>query len=204
MKSNVNLYQPKYQPTLRLLNLSIVVRLWGLSFLASVLVYAYFNFEQQQIESELSLVKENQKSQTMLVSELQLAVDNMQVDPQLLKTIEKNREILSSKQRVLAELSGQESLKSNGYANLMLELAQNHPKGLWLTHIQLDGQKVVMEGAANDSAIIPKWLNSLGKTNYFKGQKFADTRLYRDENQQLSFVITSGKSSTESKELKGE
>ena len=52
---------------------------------------------------------------------------------------------------------------------------------------------VLIEGAATDSAIVPKWLSSLGQTDYFRGQEFADTRLYRDSEQQLNFVISTGK-----------
>jgi hypothetical protein len=53
-----------------------------------------------------------------------------------------------------------------------------------------------MEGAATDSAIVPKWLISLGQTDYFRGQEFSDTRLYRDSDQQLKFVISTGKEPT--------
>jgi hypothetical protein len=55
---------------------------------------------------------------------------------------------------------------------------------------------VLMEGAATDSAIVPKWLISLGQTDYFRGQEFSDTRLYRDPDQQLKFVISTGKEPT--------
>ncbi len=204
MKTNVNLYQAKFQPTLRLFNLAITIRLWAVGLLVTILAYAYLNLQQQQMHQELTSAKEQLRQQDLLVSELQLAINNQQADPKLLSIIEKNQAILSSKQRVLKELSGQESLKSNGFSTIMLELAKNHPKGLWLTHINLDGTSVLIEGAASDSAIIPVWVDSLGTTAYFKGQQFADTRVYRDENQQLNFVITSGKGSTAKQEVAGE
>ena len=51
----------------------------------------------------------------------------------------------------------------------------------------------LIEGQATDSAIVPKWLSSLGQTDYFRGQEFSDTRLYRDSGKQINFVISTGK-----------
>ena len=98
--------------------------------------------------------------------------------------------------RVLNKLSGHDKLKSNSFSTLMIDLASHNQSGLWLTHINLDGMSVLIEGAATDSAIVPKWLSSLGQTDYFRGQEFADTRLYRDSEQQLNFIISTGKEPT--------
>ena len=78
----------------------------------------------------------------------------------------------------------------------MLDLASHSQDQLWLTRINLNGTSVVIEGAATDSFIVPKWLGLLGKTDYFKGQEFSDTRLYRDPEQQLNFVISTGEQLT--------
>lgn len=193
MKSRVNLYHPELHPKLRLLTLSIVMILWLFAALCCLLVYFYLESEQQNIEFEVAKAAEQKQQQTMLVEELQSAVGNLQIDPKLLKQVEINQQLISLKKRVLSELAGQEGLKSNGFSTLMIDLASHNPSGLWLTHINLDGVSVVMEGATTDSAIVPKWLSSLGQTEYFKGQEFANTRLYRDSGQQLNFVISTDK-----------
>jgi Tfp pilus assembly protein PilN len=193
MKNRVNLYHPEFHPQLRLLTLTIVILSWGLSILFCSLVYFYLTSEQQDFKSEMAKIEQNKQQQQILINELQHAVDNLNVDPKLLKQVEKNQQLIGHKKDVLNKLAGQEDLKSIGFANLMIDLASHNPTGLWLTRINLDGMNVVMEGAATDSAIVPKWLNSLGQTDYFKGQEFANTRLYRDANQQLMFVISTGK-----------
>ncbi|MFT6989353.1 MAG: Tfp pilus assembly protein PilN [Paraglaciecola sp.] len=193
MKNRVNLYHPEFHPKLRLLTLSFVVLSWAFAALICGLLYFYVASEQQDFKSEIAKIEQNKQQQTILVNELQSAVDNIKVDPKLLKQVQKNQQLIALKNRVLNELAGQEELKSIGFSNLMLDLASHHHKGLWLTHINLDGISVVMEGAATDSAIVPKWLSSLGQTDYFRGQEFANTRLYRDSDQQLNFVISTGK-----------
>ena len=196
MKNRVNLYHPEFQPRLRLLSLTLVLTIWVFASLFCGLLYFYFSSEQQNLKSEIIKIEQNKTNKKMLVEEFQSAVDNLKVDPKLLKQVEKNQRLISLKKRVLNELTGQEQLKSNGFSNLMIDLASHNQSGLWLTHINLDGMSVVMKGAATDSAIVPKWLNSLGQTNYFRGQEFADTRLYRDSEQQLNFIISTGKAHT--------
>jgi Tfp pilus assembly protein PilN len=193
MKNRVNLYHPEFHPKLRLLTLSIVILIWLFTLLVCASVYFYESFKQQDVHSAITMIERDKQQQQRLVEELQNAIDNQQVDPKLLKQVESNQQIISLKKRVLNELAGQEGLKSSGFANLMLDLASQNQSGLWLTHINLDGVTVVMEGATTDSATVPKWLRSLGQTDYFRGQEFADTRLYRDSTQQLNFIISSGK-----------
>jgi len=196
MKNRVNLYHPEFHPKLRLLTLSIVVSSWVLVTVFCSLFYFYVASEQQDVKSDLARIEQNKQQQKILAEELQRAVDNQKVDPILFKQVEKSQQLMALKKRVLDKLSGDNDLKSHSFSNLMIDLASHKQGGLWLTRINLNGTNVVMEGAATDSAIVPKWLSSLGKTAYFKGQEFADTRLYRDSKQQLNFVISTGKELT--------
>ena len=194
MKNRVNLYHPEFQPKLRLLSLSIVLATWILAILCCGLLSFYLTSEEQHLNDKIAKSEQHkqQQQQQILITELQRAVDNLKVDPKLLQQVEKNQQLISLKKRVLNELAGQEQLKSNGYSDLMKDLARHSQSGLWLTHINLNGISVVIKGAATDSAMVPRWLSSLGQTDYFKGQKFANTRLYRDSEQQLNFIIATG------------
>jgi Tfp pilus assembly protein PilN len=195
MKNTVNFYHSEFHPTLRLLTLLNVIVIWLIVALICSLLYFYVAFEQQQLEFEISKLEQNKQQQKILVKELQELIDQQKVDPLLLKQVKKNHRLISLKKRVLSQLSGHEELKLNSFSKLMVDLANHHQSGLWLTHINLNGKSVVMEGAATDSAIVPKWLSSLGQTDYFRGQEFSDTRLYRDSEQQLNFIISTGKGS---------
>jgi Tfp pilus assembly protein PilN len=196
MKSIVNLYHPEFHPKLRLLTLSMVITSWVFAALFCSLLYFYVESKQQNFKSEISRIEQNKQQQQLLVKELQSAINNQKVDPELFKQVEKHQHVVNLKKRVLDKLSGQEKLKSQSFSKLMIDLANHHQSGLWLTHINLNGMHVLMEGAATDSAIVPKWLSSLGQTDYFRGQEFADTRLYRDSGQQLNFIISTGKELT--------
>ncbi|WP_340676967.1 PilN domain-containing protein [Paraglaciecola sp.] len=189
MKTKVNLYSPELHPKLRLLSLSITLLACAFVVLLFSGVWLYAFIQQQDLTAD-AMLSEQQKNQHLnLVKALQTELTNVKNDPQLLLDVEQNIQVLRLKKRVLQELQGQEDLKTNGFAQLMLELSENHQSGLWLSHISLDGRNVQLEGGANESSLIPKWLNNLGETAYFRGQEFAQTRVFRNEEQQLNFII---------------
>jgi Tfp pilus assembly protein PilN len=196
MKNRVNLYHPRFHPKLHLLTLSSVIGSWLLALILCSALYFYLVSEQKNIESEIAKLEQNKQQQKKLFDELQNTVDNHEVDPILLNEVQINQQLISLKKRLSNKLSGHERLKSHSFSKLMIDLASHNHNGLWLTRINLNGASVVMEGAATNSAIVPKWLSSLGQTDYFKGQEFSDTRLYRYSEQQLNFVISSGKQHT--------
>lgn len=193
MKIRVNLYHPEFHPKLRLLSLHIVIACWIFTAVFCSLLYFYLASEQDNLKTEFTQIERHKLQQETLIKELQKAVDNQEVDPLLLQQIEQLQQLLTLKKRVLNELSGQANIESHGFSKLMLDLAEHNPSGLWLTHVNLNGINVLMEGATNDSALVPKWLNSLGKTDYFSGQEFANTHLYLDSEEQLNFTISTGK-----------
>jgi Tfp pilus assembly protein PilN len=193
MKNRINLYHPSFHPKLQLLTLSSVIVSWVSVAIFCSLSYFYMMAEQQSFKLKITNLEQNKQQKKTLVNELNIALENIKVDPDLLKIVEEKQQTIQLKKRVLNELVGQENLKSTGFSTLMLDLAGHSLNGLWLTHIDLNGMSITIKGATTDSAFMPKWLSSLGQTEYFKGQNFSDTRLYRDSEEQLNFVVSTNK-----------
>jgi Tfp pilus assembly protein PilN len=191
MKTRVNLYAPSFHPTLRLLSLPIASSFWLVLLLLMLAIYGYLRVEEQQLSAQQSATVGQLSQNNSLAKILQSELASLKVDPALQQQLVDNQLLLERKQRVLAEIDGQANLKTNGFAPLMMDLARNHQPGVWLSHIGLDGRSVILEGSASESALIPKWLASLGDTQYFSGQEFADTQVYRDSDQQLNFIVAS-------------
>ena len=192
MKTRVNLYAPEFHPKLRLMTLTLTLACCGFVLLLVVAGWMHALYQQQGLEQELKLSQQQKSQQANVVSALQNELTTQQKDPRWQREMDQNLQTLALKNQVLQELLKQESLKTNGFAKLMNELAEHHQSGLWLKHISLDGHYVQLEGAAIESSLVPKWIKQLGATAYFKGQEFAETRLYRND-EQLHFVITSAK-----------
>lgn len=189
MKKNINLYSQSLHPKLRLLSLPIVLILWLVALIFVVLLNYYFLSEQQHFQQKLTQLNNTNQQQLTLINALQAELGNLKADPALINQVAKKQQAVSLKKRVYDELITQQKSTTKGFANLMFELAENHKTGIWLTRIYLNEKVVTIEGAANKSSSIPAWINSLGETRFFEGQEFANTRIYRDEDQQIHFVL---------------
>jgi Tfp pilus assembly protein PilN len=194
MKTKVNLYSAEFQPTLRLLSVGILLSSWLLMVIVILTFWGFKLNQQQTLTDQLNKLNQQNEQQSTLVTTLQTGLANRQSDPLLLQEVQKKVSELAVKNLVLQELQGQEDLKANGFSTLMLDLANHHKAGLWLTQVSLDGHQVKLVGETLDSSLVPSWINSLGTTVYFKGQEFAETRLFRDAEQQLHFILSSSPS----------
>ncbi|MFT6896128.1 MAG: Tfp pilus assembly protein PilN [Paraglaciecola sp.] len=191
MKTRINLFVADLQPRLQVLTLPFVFTVWAiLAFIMGTVYYVQSTLEAQQ-QQELAAVEQQKQQQDTLVKGLQEQLSGRKEDPSLVQNISQQHRDIDLKQQVLVHLAGQESFKSNGFSDVMLGLAEHHQTGLWLTRVRLDENNVSIEGAAADSASIPKWVSKLGLTRHFSGQQFSTTTFYRDAAQQLHFTLNS-------------
>jgi Tfp pilus assembly protein PilN len=179
------------QPKLQLLSLNSSIFIWCIFGIISLSIYFYANGNSQKLQHEFDQLELHRAQQSTLVKTMQQEISELKRDPLLLNEIEQKQIVLRLKKRVMNELVGQENLKSNGFSTLMLDLASHHEPGLWLTRVSLEGQRLTLAGAAEESSSVPKWVGNLSNTTFFKGKEFADARMFRDEQQQLFFVLAS-------------
>jgi Tfp pilus assembly protein PilN len=191
MKNRINLYTLEMQPKLQMLSLSLAFVLWSIAGLITLLFYLYLNEHNQTLQTESATVKSRSAELSAQVASIEQEGAVQEKDQKIVDSIEQKQIFLRLKERVLDELAGQDNLKSNGFSDLMLALASKNENGVWLTHIKLNGRDISIEGATSESSNVPKWLDTLGTTEFFKGQEFAATRMSRDQEGQLVFVLSS-------------
>ena len=191
MKTRVNFYFDEFRPKTYLINLHFTALLWGLA-VASVFVGAFISHNREAaIENRLEMVERAIDDKRKAISMLTDARDGLQQDPSLVAAIERLQQEQVAKGDIVEELGNREASKSSGYSDLMLDLARVHQPGIWLTLIRLDEANVRIEGGASNSAALPQWLNKLTASSYFNGTEFAEARMFRDQEEQLHFVLSS-------------
>ena len=195
MKTQVNLYTDEFHPKLRLLSLPIVLVLWSILLIAFVGIYGYVSTKQQNLRTHLGQLNKNNANQETLLNSLISQMNNVTAEQKLLDEVTTKQQQVSLKKRVYSELAGQEQIKSTGFADLMQDLAEYHHVDIWLKRIYLNHHHVTIEGGTSQSISIPKWLQKLGQGNFFKGQEFTTTRIYRYQDEQLNFVLSTTESS---------
>ncbi|GAC13793.1 hypothetical protein GLIP_1152 [Aliiglaciecola lipolytica E3] len=158
-----------------------------------IIVVAWFWADKQQsnVENQIDnlLVQISQKKE--LVQTLIEAKDARTQDASIVAKVEKHQQELAMKLTILEELDDRKTQRSNGFSNLMLDLANNHHNNLWLTNILLDERSLYLEGTTTDSKALPQWVTQLNQANYFANTEFAGTKMFRNEQQQLQFILSS-------------
>ncbi|MCY7295279.1 PilN domain-containing protein [Alteromonas sp. a30] len=191
MKYRVNLFPEELKPKLDLFTLNFVFTLWGLLLGGMVVANVYYQKEYDAAQLSTLATQQEYKAKTKMHQTLIQARENRKQDPKLLERVQELQKEEHDKYWLLTELQGRERLKNQGFSLLMKDLSNTHVRDVWLTRIVVNEDKVKMEGAALDSANVPKWVNKLKESDYFSGRSFAGARLYRNEDDRLNFVISS-------------
>lgn len=191
MKNRIDLYQPQFRPKVILLSLNFAFLLWFLAL--ALIVVAGFSVAalKNRAQQDALLAAQQVKDKTALLDVLTKGRDNRKQNPALVSALEQTQKQLQIKKTIVDELANREQQKSQGFSALMVDLAANHQEDLWLTEIHLNESKMSIKGGASDSTAVPNWVNKLSSAEFFIGKEFAAARLYRDESEELKFVLSS-------------
>ncbi|MDP5031373.1 MAG: PilN domain-containing protein [Paraglaciecola sp.] len=198
MKTTVNLYSSEFHPKLQLLSLPLALSVWLILSLVLLGIYLFDYFKHDELKATLSKIEQEQKEQAIVLKSMQTEFASIKADEKLNQLVDEQQRNLVFRKQLLRDVLGQEDLKSKTFSTLMLDLANHHQTGVWLTHILIDGYDVKLAGSATESSLVPSWLSGLSATEYFKGQQFSEARLFRDAEQTLNFVISSEVQSNDS------
>ena len=94
-------------------------------------------------------------------------------------------------QQLLASLAAREMLKSNGFAQLLADLARIGSQGIALQHIQFDEGRISLSGLARNSQDVPAWVSRFAETEALADKPFAELEIARDGEGGLAFQLRS-------------
>lgn len=191
MKYRVNLFPDELKPKLNLFTAGFVILMWLLSGVVLFAVSQNYQKKYHELQNATQDTQRQYNEQNSLLKVLTDARDTRAQDPALLAEVQKLQNEARDKGLLLDELRGREQLKNQGFSMLMDDLSTSHVDGVWLTRISIAEQKIRMEGATLESSKVPQWVRKLRDSQYFSGRSFAGARMFRDEEDNLNFVISS-------------
>lgn len=191
MKNRVNLFPQELKPKLKLFTVNVVLLLWTFSTFLLFAVSQNYQAKYDDIQAKTRNIQEEYNTKSKTLKMLKEARDTRAQDPALVAVVDKLQREATDKRLLLEELRGREQLKNQGFSMLMRDLSQQHVDNIWLTRINIEEQKIRIEGATLESASVPVWVNRLKESDYFAGRSFAGARMFRDDEDDLNFVISS-------------
>lgn len=190
---NLNLYQPLRpaadgRPSRALLLLAALALLLGILLDGAWQLWRLYSLDSRLVQAERAAAQ----AEAELASARQ-AFREPQADPRLPQRLAEVERDSRELQRVAEYLRVLQAERSAGFSPALDALAERHLAGVWLSAIRLEqgGRDLLLEGASQQPALLPDYLNSLGRSPAFAGRQFARFDLDRDDAGVLRFRLAS-------------
>lgn len=192
MKLRVNLYVQALQPVKEKISLKLLVSsTLGLCVLLLV-AGLIMNMQTEAKQAELALLQQQVSAQTQELTQLQATLGSRQPSPALVKQRTDLNQMIAQKQKLLQFVQGEQVKTSVKYSPVFKYLASIDPQGFWLSGFSLNANSSQFSGYVTEPELLPKWLNQLSGTEFFKGHTFSQFEIKQVENTEaLAFKVTS-------------
>lgn len=203
MKLRVNLYVKALQPVKEKISLKLLIS--STLGLCIVLLVAGFIIDTHAAtkQAELALLQQQVKSQEQQLTQLQATIGSRQPSPALVKQRTELNQMIAQKQKLLQFVQGEQLKTSVQYSPVFRYLASIDPQGFWLNSFSLNASSSQFSGYVTEAELLPKWLNQLSGTEFFKGHTFSQFEIKQVENTEaLAFKVTSSAASAATLEAK--
>ena len=192
MKLRVNLYVQALQPVKEKISLKLLVSsTLGLCVLLLV-AGLIMNMQTEAKQAELALLQQQVSAQTQELTQLQATLGSRQPSPALVKQRTDLNQMIAQKQKLLQFVQGEQVKTSVKYSPVFKYLASIDPQGFWLSGFSLNASSSQFSGYVTEPELLPKWLNQLSGTEFFKGHTFSQFEIKQVENTEaLAFKVTS-------------
>ncbi|WP_269518474.1 PilN domain-containing protein [Alteromonas sp. BMJM2] len=174
MKRSINLYHPSLLPSKERLPLKNVLWVNGAALVLllalTVGMEQFIELKQRKSDKVTASVKNIDDEINALTDKLAAKRDTQSVQKDLdsLRVKVKNREQLLDYMQ-----TGELSLQTTQYQNVMDDLANFHNPNLWLTSITITRDELRLTGNTIKPSAIPQWLQKLQGSTFFKGKTFS-------------------------------
>lgn len=186
MKHNVNFYFDEFKPKKQIISLKKALMLTVIITLL-VIFFAFTSAQKaQQKQQSLAKMRILVAEKRALVSEFENALKSRKLDPKLTELIVQLQKKIEIKQQITQQIQDRSQNQINGYSQLMADLSQTMPTGIWLNKISFSDVQIELAGATQQAQLLPKWLQKLEQSTYFNDRAFNNLQLSNIENKNLT------------------
>lgn len=179
MRQQVNLLAPMYRKQRALFSSRVSIGICLLLAGCLALIYLGTVWRGSTLAGQQARLAEARDVATRRLNDLALQLQG-KGDPQLDEQIAQLTAERDRKAQALAALASREVATTTGFSPQFIGLARQRLSGLWLTHIELAGSHVTLQGVALADELIPRYVRRLGSEEIFAGTSFQQALLERD------------------------
>ena len=163
MMQQVNLYLSEFRPNRELINALRVVQLAGFVVFVMAVVWANNALKTATLRSDIQATQSQLTAQTAITSQLQQSLARRASDPALVVELTEREQELAESREMLEFLRGSNLGNITGFSEYVKDISRAASDGLWLTqfNFMIGGQNVYLKGIAQQSAMVPEFINRL-------------------------------------------
>ncbi|MGQ0586738.1 MAG: PilN domain-containing protein [Gammaproteobacteria bacterium] len=190
MRQQVNLLAPMYRKQRALFSARVSIGICLLVAVALTLIYFITVWRGSVVTAEYNRLVATRDTAARRVNELAAQLRGGGGDPALEAEVNALKTERDRKAQALAALALREADKGAGFSPQFLGLSRQGLNGMWLTHIELSGSQMTLQGVVLAEELIPRYLRRLGNEAVFAGTAFQQARLERvPDGTGLSFEL---------------
>jgi len=190
MRQQVNLLAPMYRKQRALFSARVSIGICLLVTVALTLIYFITVWRGSVVAAEYNRLVATRDTAARRVNDLAAQLQGTGGDPAIEAEVTALKQERDRKTQALAALSLREVDKAQGFSPQFIGLSRQGLPGMWLTHIELSGSEMTLQGVVLAEELIPRYLRRLGSESVFAGTAFQQARLERvPDGNGLSFEL---------------
>ena len=198
-KSRINLLKDELIAVQTWLNLTNVVRIWVVTFVLLILVWALQEYQQVALEKKYDQLKKKNVQLNSQLEQYEDILDTRTIDPRKTNQLSTLKFIFQNKQVLHRQLTDHTQVRVSGFADVMSELADNHNREISLHTVRIINNDISMTGLARNANSVPKWLTGFEQTKFMAGKQFSQFNLTVEDGE-TKFVVRSSQDSSGDKQ----
>ena len=163
MMQQVNLYLPEFRPNREFVSAIRVLQLAALVIVVMAVMSANNFLKTRSLRADLQAAQTQLAAQTQVTNQLQQDLARRASDPALVQEVADREQRINESREMLEFLRGTNLGNIRGFSEYVKDLSRASFDGMWLTQFNLmnGGQNVYLKGIAQQSAMVPDFVNRL-------------------------------------------
>jgi Tfp pilus assembly protein PilN len=172
MAGQINLFNPDLLPRKTPLPASLVPWVIGAGMLVCAAVAVWVTVQTHAALAEARLAAEQLSPLSAESQLLQARINSNQPDAQLQVEVRHLERKLQSRQQALTLLEAEGAGGDTGFSQQLRALSHQSMEGLWLTHIEMAGEQLSLQGQTLSADKVPRWMAALRREPSLGGRVF--------------------------------
>lgn len=195
VKHSINLYLPQFRPPQLSREIVLLLKVCSITFIGLVVLSIVLFVFKIYSSGQLVQLKEEQKQLNNELTILISQFPNLSIDRDLQDNIEREKKLLTKKNRVISFLRQDSINARSSFTPLIEQLSQQNVSGIWLSKVEIinQGKDIQLTGFAKTPEKVSLYMTMLGTKDAYRGRTFKQINIIKGNAPWNEFFLSTKK-----------